>query len=77
MRYFLQQPMFICQKMMLPATHICIPKLALEIQDLLLPATVLSPRLDDNYFIEFRVCFHPYDDMTLGFKSLGLVVVLF
>jgi hypothetical protein len=27
---------------------ICIPKLALEIQDLLLPATVLSPRLDDK-----------------------------
>jgi hypothetical protein len=27
---------------------ICIPKLALEIQDLLLPATVLSPRLDDR-----------------------------
>jgi hypothetical protein len=27
---------------------ICVPKLALEIQDLLLPATVLSPRLDDN-----------------------------
>jgi hypothetical protein len=26
---------------------ICIPKLALEIQDLLLPATVLSPRLDN------------------------------
>ncbi len=27
---------------------ICIPKLALEIQDLSLPATVLSPRLDDR-----------------------------
>ncbi len=27
---------------------ICIPKLALEIQDLSLPATVLLPRLDDN-----------------------------
>ncbi len=27
---------------------ICIPKLALEIQDLLLPATVLSSRLDDR-----------------------------
>jgi hypothetical protein len=27
---------------------ICIPKLALEIQDLSLPATVLSPRLDDT-----------------------------
>jgi hypothetical protein len=26
---------------------ICIPKLALEIQDLSLPATVLLPRLDD------------------------------
>jgi hypothetical protein len=28
---------------------ICIPKLALEIQDLSLPATVLSTRLDDSY----------------------------
>ncbi len=27
----------------------CIPKLALEIQDLSLLATVLLPRLDDNY----------------------------
>ncbi len=27
---------------------ICIPKLALEIQDLSLPVTVLLPRLDDN-----------------------------
>ncbi len=27
---------------------ICIPKQALEIQDLLLPATVLLPRLDDK-----------------------------
>ena len=27
---------------------ICIPKLALEIQDLLLPVTVLLPRLDDK-----------------------------
>jgi hypothetical protein len=27
---------------------ICIPKLALEIQDLSLPATVLLPRLDDK-----------------------------
>jgi hypothetical protein len=27
---------------------ICIPKLVLEIQDLSLPATVLSPRLDDK-----------------------------
>ncbi len=26
----------------------CIPKLALEISDLLLPVTVLLPRLDDN-----------------------------
>jgi hypothetical protein len=28
-------------------------------------------------FIEFRVYFHPYYDMTLGHNSLGLVVVLF
>jgi hypothetical protein len=30
-----------------------------------------------SYFIEFRIYFHPYYNMTLGFKSLGLVVVLF
>jgi hypothetical protein len=30
-----------------------------------------------SYFIEFRVYFQPYYNMTLGFKSLGLVVVLF
>jgi hypothetical protein len=29
---------------------ICIPKLALEIQDLLLPAAVLPPRLDDTCY---------------------------
>ncbi len=29
-----------------------------------------------SYFVEFRVFFHPYYDMSLGFKSLGLVVVL-
>ncbi len=29
-----------------------------------------------SYF-EIRVCFHPYYDMTLGFKPLGLVVALF
>ena len=29
-----------------------------------------------SYF-EIRVYFHPYYDMTLGFKSLGLVMVLF
>ena len=32
---------------------ICIPKLALEIQDLSLPATVLSPRLDNTYIYRF------------------------
>jgi hypothetical protein len=32
--------------------------------------------LIDCYF-EIRVCFHPYYNMTLGFKPLGLVVVLF
>jgi hypothetical protein len=26
---------------------------------------------------EIRVYFHPYYNMTLGYKSLGLVVVLF
>ncbi len=31
---------------------ICIPKLALEIQDLSLPATVLLPRLDNNSLIQ-------------------------
>jgi hypothetical protein len=34
---------------------ICIPKLALEIQDLLLPATVLSPRLDDILFLDITL----------------------
>ena len=29
-----------------------------------------------SYFVEFRVYFNPYCDMTLGFKSLGLVLVL-
>ena len=29
-----------------------------------------------SYF-EIRVYFHPYYDMTLGFKPLGLVVALF
>jgi hypothetical protein len=29
-----------------------------------------------SYF-EIRVYFHPYYDMTLGYKYLGLVVVLF
>ncbi len=29
-----------------------------------------------SYF-EIRVYFHPYYDMTLGFKPLGLVVVIF
>jgi hypothetical protein len=29
-----------------------------------------------SYF-EIRVYFHPYYNMTLGFKPLGLVVVLF
>jgi hypothetical protein len=29
-----------------------------------------------GYFVEFRVHFHPYYDVTLGFKSLGLVMVL-
>jgi hypothetical protein len=29
-----------------------------------------------SYF-EIRVYFHPYYNMTLGFKSLGLVMVLF
>jgi hypothetical protein len=33
--------------------------------------------LINSHFIELRVYFHPYYDMTLGFKSLGLVVVLF
>jgi hypothetical protein len=33
---------------------ICIPKLALEIQDLLLPATVLLPRLDDRLQKRFK-----------------------
>ncbi len=28
-----------------------------------------------SYFIEFGVYFHPYHNMTLGFKSLGLVMV--
>jgi hypothetical protein len=27
-------------------------------------------------YIEIRVYFHPHYDMTLGYKSLGLVVVL-
>jgi hypothetical protein len=36
----------------------CIPKLALEIQDLLLPATALLPRLDDRNF---------YPSWLLGF----------
>jgi hypothetical protein len=30
-----------------------------------------------SYFIELRVYFHPYYNMTLEFKSLGLVTVLF
>ncbi len=38
---------------------ICIPKLALEIQDLSLPATVLLPRLDDKLFSIFVACFLP------------------
>jgi hypothetical protein len=29
-----------------------------------------------SYF-EIRVYFHPYYDMTLGYKSLGLAMVLF
>jgi hypothetical protein len=29
-----------------------------------------------SYF-EIRVYFHPYYDMTLGYKSVGLVVVIF
>ncbi len=29
-----------------------------------------------SYFAEFRVYSHPYYNMTLGFKSMGLVVVL-
>ncbi len=33
---------------------ICIPKLALEIQDLLLPAIVLSPRLD-NTIVKLKI----------------------
>jgi hypothetical protein len=28
-------------------------------------------------YSEIRVYFHPYYDMSLGFKPLGLVVVLF
>jgi hypothetical protein len=28
-------------------------------------------------YFEIRVYFHPYYNMTLGFKSLGLVMVLF
>ncbi len=28
-------------------------------------------------YLEIRVYFHPYYDMALGYKSLGLVVVLF
>ncbi len=35
---------------------ICIQKLALEIQDLLLSATVLLPRLDDNLELWERIC---------------------
>jgi hypothetical protein len=28
-------------------------------------------------YLEIRIYFHPYYDMTLGFKPLGLVMVLF
>jgi hypothetical protein len=33
--------------------------------------------LINSYFVEFRVYFHPYYNMTLGFKSFGLVMMLF
>ncbi len=52
---------------------ICIPKLALEIQDLLLPATVLLPRLDDmelvfpgQYWLVFLGIYHTDTEGNLG-----------
>ena len=54
---------------------ICIPKLALEIQDLSLPATVLLPRLDDRQHQTDRSNKHEHDkhvdyDYKVGDKIL-------
>ncbi len=43
---------------------ICIPKLVQEIQDLLLPATVLLPRLDDC--LKKSMLFSKFRDVTKG-----------
>ncbi len=50
----------------------CIPKLALEISDLSLPATVLFPRLDNIYF---RVCNSLTQICDLWFVTFGLVSI--
>jgi hypothetical protein len=60
---------------------ICVPKLALEIQDLLLPGTVLLPRLDDNVITtiikECRVSFSKEDlsNLCLVNKDFANIVL--